>query len=128
MAPFSKYTVCSFLAWLTVVPVHAQELRQVAVQNLGSSIAYLAVCESKNFSDKKIYLASKILLSASKTLSSEGYSKLRVQYQTSLHEKLHYSIAKNRWFPFQIDRKNCSEIENAAPMLLQHLSAIREMQ
>jgi len=128
MAPFSKYIAVSSLAWLTVFPVHAQELRQVAVQNLGSSIAYLAICESKNFSEKENYLASKILLSASKTLSSEGYSKLRAQYQTSLHEKLHYSISKNRWFPFRIDKKHCSEIENAAPMLLQHLSAIREMQ
>ena len=100
----------------------SQELREQAIKNIGSSIAYIATCEGKNMMTE--YFASKIILAAQKNLGKDTYTKIRDQYQKSLHEQKQYSIAADKWTPMEVNKSNCKDLEKAAPMLVNHLNEI----
>ncbi len=113
--------VFAFIAFLYLQNSFAQELREEATMNLGSSIAYIGLCEREN------YIAaytSQIMLSANKSLGKDTFERLRKQYQKSLHEKKQYSISKNKWIPFNVNRESCKDLEKSIPMLLNHFDQI----
>ena len=100
----------------------SQELREQAIKNIGSSIAYIALCEKDGNIEK--FFSSKLIITSQKTFAKITFEKLRTQYQNSLHEKKQYSIAKDNWFPMKIDKENCQNLEKAAPLLLNHFEEL----
>jgi hypothetical protein len=101
---------------------NAQELRVQAIQNIGSSVAYLALCEKEKLTSESF--ASKIILSAQKNLGQKTYEKIRDQYQKSLHEKKQYSIAGDKWISMKVNKENCMDLESGAPVLVNHFNEI----
>ncbi len=112
-----------FVSLLTTSFVsYSQELREQAVMNMGSSVAYLALCEKEKLMNENF--ASKIMLSAQKNLGKTTFERIRDQYQKSLHEQKQYSISADKWIPMKINKSNCKDLENAAPLLLNHINEI----
>ena len=101
---------------------HSQELRDQAVKNIGSSVAYLALCEKEKLTNENF--TSRIMLATQKNLGKLTYEKIRDQYQNSLHEKKQYSISTDKWVPMKINKVNCKDLEDAAPVLLNHINEI----
>jgi hypothetical protein len=101
---------------------YSQELRDQAVKNIGSSVAYLALCEKEKLINENF--TSRIMLATQKNLGKLTYEKIRDQYQNSLHEKKQYSISTDKWVPMKINKVNCKDLEDAAPVLLNHINEI----
>jgi hypothetical protein len=124
---FNKYTQYINLVWfaslfLTSFPSYSQELRVQAIKNIGSSVAYLSLCEEEKLTTEMY--TSKIMLSTKKNLSKKTYEKIRDQYQESLHEQKQYSISSDEWIRMKINKKNCQDLEKGAPILLNHINEI----
>ncbi len=101
---------------------YSQELREQAIKNIGSSVAYLALCEKEKLMTEMY--ASRIVLSIQKNLSKNTYEGIRDQYQKSLHEKKQYSISADKWIPMKINKTNCEDLEKSAPILLNHINEV----
>ena len=118
-----------FIRNLLILPIllisfssYSQELREQAIKNIGSSVAYLALCEKEKLMTEMY--ASKIILSTQKNLSKNTYEGIRDQYQKSLHEQKQYSISADKWIPMKINKKNCEDLEKSAPILHNHINEI----
>ncbi len=114
----------TFFIVLITLPFHsnAQELRIQAIQNMGSSVAYIALCEKEKLMTENF--TSKIMIAAQKNLGQNTYEKIRDQYQKSLHEKKQYSIAGDKWISMKVSKKNCLDLESGAPLLINHLNEL----
>lgn len=118
-----------FIRNLLILPIllisfssYSQELREQAIKNIGSSVAFLALCEKEKLMTEMY--ASKIILSTQKNLSKNTYEGIRDQYQKSLHEQKQYSISADKWIPMKINKTNCEDLEKSAPILLNHINEI----
>ena len=121
-----KFNFILFIALnLVSISLYAQELRIQAIQNMGSSVAFLALCEKEKLMTENY--ASKIMLSSQKNLGKDTFEKLRTQYQKSLHEQKQYSIAADKWVTMSVNKKNCADLEKGAPLLLNHINEIGKM-
>lgn len=92
------------------------------VQNFGSSLAVIALCEREGLLQTGT-LADVVLLST-KAFTEDTMQRITNQYRRSLHEKKHYSIAKNRWYRMVINSKNCQEVEKSVPLMRRWLERI----
>jgi len=101
---------------------YSQELREQAIKNIGSSVAYLALCEKEKLMTEMY--ASRIVLSIQKNLSKNTYEGIRDQYQKSLHEQKQYSISADKWILMKVNKTNCEDLEKSAPILLNHINEI----
>ena len=101
---------------------YSQELREQAVKNIGSSVAYISLCEKEKL--MTTFYTSRIMLATQKNLGKLTYEKIRDQYQISLHEKKQYSISTDKWISMKINKVNCKDLEDAAPVLLNHINEI----
>jgi hypothetical protein len=101
---------------------YSQELRDQAVKSIGSSVAYLALCEKEKL--MTTFYTSKIMLSVQKNLGKTTFERIRDQYQKSLHEQKQYSISTDKWVLMKINKVNCKDLEDAAPVLLNHINEI----
>jgi F0F1-type ATP synthase beta subunit len=110
------------LTLLSSPPSYSQELREEAIKNIGSSIAYLALCEKEKLMTETY--VSKLTLSTQKNLGKNTYERIRDQYQKSLHEKKQYSISADKWIPMKVNKTNCEDLEKSAPILLNHINEI----
>jgi hypothetical protein len=101
---------------------YSQELRDQAVKSIGSSVAYLALCEKEKL--MTTFYTSKIMLSVKENLGKTTFERIRDQYQKSLHEQKQYSISTDKWVSMKINKVNCKDLEDAAPVLLNHINEI----
>jgi hypothetical protein len=102
---------------------HGFDLRDEAIKNLGSSAAYMALCEKENFAVQP--QTSKLMIAVMKAVSTQTYDAVREQYQKSLHEKKLYSIAKDKWYAMRISKTDCADIEKVIPTITNHYDELR---
>ena len=119
---FNIHSVFYIAILLTSTASYSQELREQAIKNIGSSVAYLALCEREKLMTEMY--ASKIILSTQKNLSKNTYDGIRDQYQKSLHEQKQYSISADKWISMKVNKSNCKDLEKSAPILLNHINEI----
>lgn len=55
-------------------------------------------------------------------LTAQTWGEVKAQYQRSLHEKKQYTIASDRWIPFNVNSSNCRDLEKAFPLVLAALA------
>jgi len=97
-------------------------ITDAGVKNLGSTLAFTYHCEVKKFIAVGTF--GEFMALVQKSFTAESWINIKNQYQKSVHEKEMYSIVKDRWLPFDISAKSCSEIESTIPTLM---AAIRSM-
>lgn len=90
-------------------------LTDAGAKNLGSSAAYVATCEKEGL--LATGTLADFMFEVQQTLTHEHWQKVKAQYQTSLHEKKQYTIAKDKWIPFRIDAESCTDLGKALPMV-----------
>lgn len=108
-------TFQAFLLMVSLANAGTATLTDAGAKNLGSSAAYVAICEKEGL------LASgtlaDLVFELQQNLTSEHWQKVKTQYQASLHEKKQYTIAKDKWIPFRMNSESCSDLGKALPMV-----------
>ena len=92
------------------------------IKTMGSSLAYVGICEMEGY--MPIGTLGDLMVMYQRELTDDSFKKIRQQYQKSLHDKKQYSIAKDRWISFEIDKKNCASLEKAIPSLKAYILKI----
>lgn len=90
-------------------------ITDTGAKNIGSSLAYIAICEKEAF--VPVGTLGDLMLVLTKGFTANVWLKIKNQYQQSLHEKKQYSIAKDQWISFRINAENCRDLEKVIPSL-----------
>lgn len=90
-------------------------ISDAGVKSIGSSAAYVATCEKEGL--LQTGTLADLVFELQRSLTTEHWHKIKTQYQASLHERKQYSIAKDQWIPFRINRENCIDLGKALPMM-----------
>ena len=109
--------LCMNIACLacSVVFAGVTSISDAGAKNLGSSLAYIAICEKESL--VPVGTLADLMLVIRRGFTEDSWVKTKNQYQQSLHEKKQYSIAKDLWIPFRINAENCHDIEKIIPSL-----------
>jgi hypothetical protein len=83
--------------------------------NFGSTLAYIAICEKNGFIP--IGELSEMMWVGNQNFTAKTWAKITNQYQSSLHDKKQYSIAKDRWVAFRVNEKDCHNLAKILPTL-----------
>jgi hypothetical protein len=112
-----RYTVTALAFVVTAMAAEAgtTTVTDAGAKNLGSSAAYVATCEKEGL--LATGTLADFIFEVQQTLTREHWQKVKTQYQTSLHEKKQYTIAKDKWIPFRINSESCSDLGKALPMV-----------
>jgi hypothetical protein len=101
---------------LVAVSAGTASISEAGAKNIGSSIAYYFHCESEGY--LPIGTTPDLLFSARDSFTEQAYAMVNKQYQKSLHEKKHYTIAGDKWIPFKINREDCESAGKVIPTMI----------
>ena len=90
-------------------------ISDAGAKNIGSSLAYIAICEKETF--VPVGTLGDLMSVLTKGFTANAWQKIKNQYQQSLHEKTQFSIAKARWISFRINAENYRDLEKVVPSL-----------
>lgn len=90
-------------------------ITDAGAKNMGSSAAYVATCEKEQLVESGTL--ADLLGDLQEGLRPSHWDKVKKQYQLSLHDRRQYSIAKNEWIPFRVNRENCADLAKALPLI-----------
>lgn len=95
-------------------------LTPAGVRNVGSSAAYAATCAKEGMLNVDVF--AEFMHALQTRLVERHWLELKTQYQRSLHEKKQYTIASDRWLPFNISPESCSDLQKGIPIVLAALN------
>lgn len=111
-----RFTVAALSLALPLATAGKTTLSEAGAKNIGSSAAYVAICEKEGLIAGGTLAEFMFVLREG--LTEQHWEAVKSQYQASLHEKQQYSIAKDQWIPFNVSAANCRDLEKAIPLVI----------
>jgi hypothetical protein len=101
-------------------PAAAQvQMREQGVKNIGSGLGFVLLCDREGLIEPG--LGIKYITALKNKATKEDFARLVEQYQKTIHEKKLYSIAKDQWISFKINKADCLDVEKSAKYMIDHV-------
>lgn len=94
--------------------------RDQAIWNLASGYAFMTQCATQGHIP--LELVSRLGSFYQSRMTENAYVKFRDTYQRTLHEMRLYSIAYDRWIPYQLDAEACEGMDKGVQLYILRLS------